>query len=545
MPRVLISDEVSARAIECLRRAGGIEVDYRPTLSAAGLRDALAGCAALVVRSRTKVTAGVLEAADGLLVIGRAGTGVDNVDVEAATRRGVVVMNVPGGNTISAAEHTLAMLLAVARGIPAADRSVRSGRWERGRFVGAELEGKVLGVVGLGRIGREVAARARAFGMEVIAHDPFVSAEEAERSPATFLPLPDLLRRADFVTLHTPLTSETRHMIGAEELALMRPEARLVNCARGGIVDEAALARALEAGRLAAAALDVFEQEPPADLPFRGMEQVVLTPHLAASTAEAQEKVAVSIAEQVRDYLLEGVPRNAVNAPAVDPKVRETAAPFLDLAESLGRFQAQVAEGRLREVAVECGGEVPEGARASVTVAVLKGYFERFLTGPVNAVNAAWIARERGVRLREIQATEPHDYRNLIATVFESDAGRRTIAGTVFGRNLPRVVTLDGFRFDVRPEGELLLVSNDDRPGIVGMVGTLLGEHQINIAHMSLGRDRAGGQAIAVLQIDTPLPGDLAAELRSRPGITWVRAVSLGRRAGPPAAPDEASAGGP
>ncbi|HZI94438.1 MAG TPA: phosphoglycerate dehydrogenase [Patescibacteria group bacterium] len=525
--KVLISDEVSERALQRFNAEAGLIVDYRPGLPADELLKIIPGYAALVVRSQTKVTAGVIDKAELLQVIGRAGTGVDNVDLEAATRRGIVVMNVPGGNTVSAAEHTMAMLLSMARGIPAADRSMRAGKWERGRFVGSELEGKVLGVLGMGKVGREVAHRARAFGMETIGYDPFVSAEDIQRSQVTFVPLDQIFARADFITVHTPLTPETRHLVGDKELAACKPGVRLVNCARGGIVDEKALAGHLKTGHVAGAAFDVFEEEPPKDLPFRDLENVVLTPHLAASTTEAQEKVAVIIAEQICDYLRDGVARNAVNVTPMDPKVRERVAPFLALAEKLGRFQSQMVEGRLREVTVEYSGEIPTEAIAALTVAILKGYFERFLSGPVNAVNAAWIARERGIRLNEVRTTEPQDYMNLITAMFESDSKRQAIAGTVFGRNLPRIVRLDGFRFDAMPEGELLLVSNDDRPGIVGMVGSLLGFHQVNIAYMSLGRDRIGGQAIAVINIDSPLPEAVAEELRARPGILWVRTVRL------------------
>jgi D-3-phosphoglycerate dehydrogenase len=528
MKRVLISDELSPRALERFAAEPGVRADNRPGLPAAQLLEVIGGYEALVVRSATKVTAAVIEAGSRLQVIGRAGTGVDNVDVDTATRRGVVVMNVPGGNTISAAEHTMALLLSLARGVPAADRSMQAGRWERGRFTGSELAGKTLGVVGLGRIGREVATRAVSFDMEVIAHDPFVSADDAHRATVPLLPLAELLRRSDFITLHTPLSEATRHMIGAAEIAAMRPGARLVNCARGGLVDEAALAEALRSGKLAGAALDVFEQEPPGEgFPLRGLDQAILTPHLAASTAEAQEKVGVLIADQVCDYLRDGVARNAVNVTSIDPRLRERAAPHLALAESIGRLQAQMIEGRLRQVTVECSGDVPDDALPAVTVAVLKGCFETFLSAPVNAVNAGWLARDRGVGLREVRAHEPHDYQNLITTIFETDARSRTVAGTVFGRNMPRLVTLDGFRFDALPQGELLLVSNDDRPGIVGMIGSLLGEHQVNIAHMSLGRDRAGGQAIAALSIDSPLPAGVLEQLRQRPGILWVRAVHL------------------
>jgi D-3-phosphoglycerate dehydrogenase len=364
--------------------------------------------------------------------------------------------------------------------------------------------------------------------MEVIAHDPFVSAEGARTGSIPLLSLDDLLPRSDFLTLHVPLTAATKGMIGGKELASLPRGARLINCARGGIVDEAALAKALESGHLAGAALDVFAQEPPAqDLPFRGMDQVILTPHLAASTSEAQEKVAVLIADQVCDYLRDGVARNAANVTSMDPRQRELAAPYLELAETLGRCQGELLEGRLHEITVECSGDVPEEALPAVTIAVLKGYLERFLHDPVNAVNAAWLAKERGLELREVRSRASHDYQNLITTIFRSDQRSRAITGTVFGRNLPRIVALDGFRFDALPRGALLLVSNDDRPGIVGRIGTLLGDNRINIAHMSLGRDREGGQALAAISVDTPVPPEIASKLQATPGIVWVKSIHL------------------
>ncbi len=527
MTKILISDQVSPRAVDRFRAEKDLEVDFRPGLLPDQLKAIIGGYAALVVRSATQVTAELIEAADRLQVIGRAGTGVDNVDLEAATRRGIVVMNVPGGNTVSAAEHTMALLLAMARGIPAADRSIRSGKWERGRFVGSELEGKVLGVLGMGKVGRAVAHRARSFGMEVIAFDPFVSADDVQRSGTAFVALEEIFRRSDFITVHTPLTPQTRYLVGEREIASSKPGVRIVNCARGGIVDEAALERYIASGHVAGAALDVYENEPPKAHPFFERDNVVLTPHLAASTAEAQEKVGVIIAEQICDYLRDGTARNAVNVTPMDPRVRERVAPHLELAEKLGRLQAQMIEGHLREVTVEYSGEIPSEALPALTVAILKGYFERFLSGPVNAVNAGYIARERGIRLNEVRTSEPQDYINLITAVFETDVKKQAIAGTVFGRNLPRIVRLDGYRFDAMPQGDLMLVSNDDRPGIVGILGNILGKHEINIAYMSLGRDRIGGQAIAVINIDSELGDEVAEELRAQPGILWVKSVQL------------------
>lgn len=525
--KVLITDKVSGKAVERFQAEKGLEVDFRPGLSPEEIISSMEGVAALVVRSRTKVTADIIKAGTSLRVIGRAGTGVDNVDVEAATRAGVVVMNVPGGNTLSAAEHTFSLMLALARRIPGAARSMAEGRWERGKFLGSELHGKTLGVLGVGRIGREVARRAAAFGMDVLGHDPFLPEEMMEKIPVQFAPLEEVLRRSDFITIHTPLTPETRHLLGAEQLAACKPTARIVNCARGGIVDERAVAEALEAGRLGGAAFDVYEKEPPEDLPFRDHPDVICTPHLAASTEEAQERVAVDIADQICDYLNNGVARNAINLTTLDARTQEKAEPYLELARKLGSLQAQLMDGNPREIVVEFGGEVPQEATGPLTVAVLRGFLERQISDPVNEVNASFVARERGVRLREIRSAEAVDYTSIITVTVEATGGKRQISGTLFGRNLPRIVRLDGYHFDALPEGNLLFVSNDDRPGIIGMVGSTMGRNGINIAYMSVGRDRSGGQAIAILNLDSEVPPAVREEILTEPGINWVRTAQL------------------
>ncbi|MBI3447576.1 MAG: phosphoglycerate dehydrogenase [Acidobacteria bacterium] len=525
--RVLITDEVSDRCVDRFRAEKGLVVDYRPGLSADALREMIGGCTALVVRSQTKVTAPILAAGKKLRVIGRAGTGVDNVDVEAATRAGIVVMNVPGGNTISAAEHTLSLLLALARQIPQADASVKAGRWERGKFVGTELHGKTIGIVGVGKVGREVARRARAFGMEVLGYDPFLPEELMEKSRIRFVHLDEIFKRSDFITVHTPLTPQTRYLVGAKELATCKPGMRLVNCARGGIVDEKAVADALREGRIGGAAFDVYEQEPPKDLPFAGMPNVICTPHLAASTEEAQERVAVDIAEQICEYLRDGVARNAVNLTTLDAKTQKLAGPFLSLAAKMGRLHAQLMTGNPREIIVEYGGEIPQEATGPLSVAILRGFLESHLSNPVNAVNASFIAKERGIRLREIRTPEAVDYTSLVTVTVESAESKLTISGTLFGRNLARIVRLDGYHFDALPEGSLILVSNDDRPGIIGLLGTTLGRNNINIANMSVGRDRTGGRAIAILNIDSEVPQVVLDEIRAAPGIVWVKTANL------------------
>jgi len=525
--RVLVTDKVSGKCIDRLKAEPGLEVDYRPGLDPGALLAAIGSCAALVVRSQTKVTAEVIQAGRSLRVIGRAGTGVDNVDLEAATRAGIVVMNVPGGNTISAAEHAFSLLLSLARQIPAADASVKAGRWERSKFLGTELHGKTLGILGVGRIGREVARRASSFGMEILGYDPFLSQDLVEKSTVRFVPLEEVFRSSDFITVHTPLTPQTRHLIGQKELASCKPGVRIVNCARGGIVDEAAVAEALRAGKIGGAAFDVYETEPPKDLPFSGMANVICTPHLAASTEEAQERVAVDIAEQICDYLRDGVARNALNLGTLDPRVRGISQPFSALAFKLGRLHEQLMEGNPREMIIEYGGEIPEEATGLLTSAILRGFLERHLSVPVNDVNAAVVAKERGIRLREIRSAEAVDFTNLVTVTIEGTEGSRAVSGTLFGRNMPRIVRLDGYHFDALPEGTLLLVSNDDRPGIIGMLGSTLGRNDINIAYMSVGRDHSGGRAIAILNVDSEIPAAIQDELRASPGILWVRSATL------------------
>ncbi len=526
-PKVLIADPVSPLCQEILRRAG-IEVEVRTGLPAAEMRGALAGASGLVVRSETKVTEDLLAAAPTLRVVGRAGTGVDNIDVAAATRRGVVVMNAPGENTIAAAEHTFSLLLALSRNVPAADRSLKSGKWERARFLGVELMGKSLGIVGLGKVGREVASRARAFGMEVIGFDPFLPEEAVARLGVPMRPLPDLLSRSDFLTFHVPLNPQTRHLIGAAELERCKKGVRIVNCARGGIVDEAALAQAIRDGKVAGAALDVYEKEPPgAAHPLVGLDAVVATPHLGASTFEAQEKVAIRIADQIVAFLERGSVAGAVNLDPVEPEVLRAIGPWMDLAERLGRLQSRMSSAGADEVTVEIGGALLDHPVSLLTASFLKGCLEGIVTSPLNRVNAPVLAKEMGLKIQEVRATDAGDYASLITTRIRAGGSQRTLAGTLFGRKEPRIVRLDDYAFDALPEGEMLLCSNDDRPGMVGSLGTLLGEAGINIAHLSLGRDRTGGRAIAIFNLDSPVGADLLARIRGLRGILWAEQVSL------------------
>lgn len=524
--RVLVTDSLQEVGIEVLR-AEGLEVDVVPTLEPAELARRIAPYAGLVVRSASKITAEVIAAAPALQVIGRAGIGLDNVDVDAATRRGIVCMNTPGGNTIAAAEHTMALLLAMARKLPQAHAHLKGGKWERERFLGAELYGKTLGVVGLGRIGSEVARRAQSFAMTVIAYDPYLTEEAAQRLGVELTDLAALLRRADFITVHIPLTKETRGLIGAAEFAKMKDGVRLVNCARGGIVDEAALAAAVQAGKVAGAALDVFEREPPWGSPVLELEPVVVTPHLGASTEEAQSSVAIAIAQQVADLLVRGIVRNAVNAPSVDPEQLKELAPYLTLAAKLGSFLGQLARGRMAEVTLQYAGEVASHAVQPLTVTFLRGLLQVILEENVTDVNAPYLARQRGLRVVESKTPVSEDFASLLTAELRTDTGAWQVAGTLFHRKEPRIVQVDGYPMEAHPEGWMLVFSNDDVPGVIGRIGTLFGARGINIAGMQLGRQRPGGRAVSILNLDSAVPDHVMAELRALPNIRSATLVRL------------------
>ena len=526
MKRVLITDSLHESGVELLR-AEGLVVDVIPTLPAAELTQRIGPYAGLVVRSATRITAEVIEAAAFLEVIGRAGVGLDNVDVDAASRRGIVCMNTPGGNTIAAAEHTMALLLAMARKVPQAHAQLRGGKWERERFLGAEVYGKILGIIGLGRIGAEVARRAQGFAMTVIAYDPYLGEEVAQRLGVELVDLDTLYRRADFVTVHVPLMKDTRGLIGAAELAKMRDGVRIVNCARGGIVDEAALAAAIQSGKVAGAALDVFEQEPPWGSPVLDLEPVVVTPHLGASTEEAQTAVAVAIAQQVADLLLRGIVRNAINAPSVDPELLKELAPYLALAGKLGSFLGQVSEGRMLEVRLTYAGEVASLAVQPLTVTFLRGLLAVILEENVSDVNAPYLARQRGIRVVESKTPVAEDFASLVTAELRTDVGARQVAGTLYHRREPRLVQLDGFRLEAHLSGRMLVFSNDDVPGVIGRIGTLFGARGINIAGMQLGRERPGGRAVSILNLDSPVPDAVLAELRALPHIRSATLVRL------------------
>ncbi|MEE9226932.1 MAG: phosphoglycerate dehydrogenase [Acidobacteriota bacterium] len=525
--KVVIADSISSRCRETLEKEPGMVVVEGEDWSAEQLREGMKDCLAVIVRSRTRITREIIESAPHLRVIGRAGTGIDNIDVEAATQRGILVMNTPGENTISAAEHTFCLLLALSRMLPQAAWKVAQGGWRGDIQLGVEVYGKTLGVIGLGRVGREVVSRAKAFGMQVVGHDPFLTDKVATRIQVPLLELDELLRQADFLTLHTPLTEKTRHCLGKREFALCKRGMRIVNCARGGLIDETALIRALDSGQVGGAALDVFEKEPPGKNPILGRPDVIATPHLGASTREALDKVAVRIAEQVIRYLREGAIENSINAVGMDPEILEQLKPFRWLAERLGRLHAQLAQERLQEVTVEYTGGVSEYPMKPITSALLKGYLEHFLTEPVNDVNAVYLAEQNGIHLKEIRSRENQDFANLITATFQFSAGERTISGTLFGRRNPRIVRLDNYFFDAIPQGEILICSNDDRPGIIGRLGTILGNRKINIAHLSMGRDHTGGRAVAIFNLDEEVPPAGLREIEEVEGIIRVQRARL------------------
>lgn len=527
--KIFVADDVSESGLEPLI-AASFAVEKRTRLAGDELREAVRDCEGLVVRSETKVTAELMDAATRLRVVGRAGVGVDNIDVGAATTRGIVVMNAPDGNTITTAEHTIAMLVSLARRVPQANASLKSGRWERKHFIGVELRGKTLGIIGLGRIGRVVASRALSFGMNIIAFDPFIAPEQARDLELETASLEDVFARADFLTVHTPLTSETRGIIGPAAFARMKKGVRLINCARGGLIDERALLAAIKEGTVAGAALDVFEEEPPpADHPLLALEEVIVTPHLGASTREAQEGVALTVAEQMRDYLLTGALRGAVNVPSLGAQELNVLQPFIGLADSLGRFQAQLIDEAVREVRIEYAGEVAEMDAAPVTRAFLAGLL-RNVSARVNVVNAFLIAEERGISVTAsyTRSTGTSDGGHAIRTRVLSTSGEQTVAGTLFGSGTEgRITEINGFRIEAIPHGHMLVTRNLDVPGVIGHLGTVLGQHGVNISRFHLGRRERGGEAMAVIETDAPLSDDTLKELRAYEPVISARQIEL------------------
>jgi D-3-phosphoglycerate dehydrogenase len=520
--KILVADPISEKGVEVLRAK--FPTDVNTGLQEDELLKIIGDYDALVVRSQTKVNAKVIEAGKKLRVIGRAGVGVDNVDVDAATRRGIIVMNTPGGNTVSTAEHTFSMMMALARKIPQAHATVQAGQWDRKSFQGVELYNKTLGIIGMGRIGTEVARRAIAFGMRVLAYDPFLSLSKAKALQVEVVELDDIYSRSDFITLHVPITDQTRGMINKDAIAKMKNGVRLINCARGGLIVEADLAEALKAGKVAGAALDVFEAEPPKDSPLLALDNVVMTPHLGASTAEAQESVGTEVAEQIADALSGGTIRNAVNMPSVDAKVLEKLRPVLSFGETLGRFLAQLAPPRLDRLTIEFSGKAAEWETNPVQRAILKGLLEKVQGAEVNYVNAPSIAGNLGLRIEEIKTAESEDYTELITL----RADGHSVAGTFYGSlNNPRIVRINDMPVEAVPTGVVFIMRNVDRPGVVGWIGTIMGKHKINIAGMSLGRDKQGGHALTVVNLDSAPSEEVLAEIRADKDILDVKVARL------------------
>jgi len=530
LPKVLVADPISTSGIEELSAGGTLDVTVQTGLPAADLIKIIPEYAALVVRSETKVTAAVLEAAKNLKVIGRAGVGVDNVDIPAATKAGVIVMNTPGGNTISTAELAFSLIVSLARSIPQADASMKAGRWDRKKYQGVELYNKTLGILGMGRIGSEVASRAIAFGMRVIAYDPYLSKAKADSLHVEVVEnIDDLLPRVDFLTMHMPLTAETKHMIDARRLALCKKGVRIVNCARGGLIDEAALKVGLESGQVAAAALDVYEVEPPpADFPLKDLKNIVFTPHLGASTAEAQENVGIEIAQAIRAALLDGEIRNAVNMPSIDAKTFAIVKPYLTLGDKLGRFAAQIAPKRNDRIVITYGGKAVDLPTESVTRAVLTGFLQHAGGEEVNSVNVRSMASTLGLNIEEVKSSEQTDFNEWLHVAVYSGESKVSIGGTFFGAKYePRIVRVNSRPVEVTPEGVVLLLENHDVPGIVGKVGTILGGHKVNIASMSLSRTEIGGTALTLLNLDSAPDQKVLDELLKSPDIVAARVIQL------------------
>jgi len=527
-PNVLVADSISPRGIGELKRDGMLGVTINTGLSEPELIKIIPAFSGLVVRSQTKVTAPILNAGARLRVIGRAGVGVDNVDVETATRRGIIVLNAPGGNTVSTAEHAFSLLLSVARKIPQADANVRNKNWNKKDFEGVELYDKTLGIIGMGRIGSELSRRAIAFGMRVVAYDPYLSATRARSLQVELVDeLDDLLASADFISLHTPLTAETRHLFDRARLQKTKRGVRIINCARGGLIDEDVLAAALQDRHVAGAALDVFETEPlPPDSPLRGAPNLVLTPHLGASTAEAQESVGIEIAQSIRAALLEGTIRNAVNMPNLDAKTLAVIGPHLRFGEKLGKFLSQIAPRRADVLNINYSGKVNEVDTTAITRSVLKGFLHAAGGSDVNEVNAPAFAESLGLKVSESRLSAPGDYTDMLELSAAGEGKTVSVGGAFFGAT-PRIVSINSRPVEARPHGVVLVLENRDRPGMVGRIGTLLGDHGVNIATMSLSRNQAGGTALTVLNLDTAPDATLLEQIRVSEDIHSAQVIEL------------------
>ncbi|MFH1655364.1 MAG: phosphoglycerate dehydrogenase [Candidatus Omnitrophota bacterium] len=525
--KVLVSDKLSQEGLKILEKEKEIQVDVKTGLDPEELKKIIKNYDAIIIRSGTKLKKDIIDKADNLRVIGRAGVGLDNVDLTAATSRGIIVMNTPAGNTISTAEHTMSLILALSRNIPQSAASLKAGEWKRSKFMGTELHNKILGIVGLGRIGSEVAKRALSFGMKIIAYDPFLSLDVAKQAGVEVVELKDLLKKADYITLHTPLSAETKHMISDKEFALMKTTAKIVNCARGGIIDEKALEKAIKAGKIAGAAIDVFEKEPPLDSPLLKLDNVITTPHLGASTEEAQVNVAIEIAEVVRDALLGKGIRNAANFPSVEPETYKMLEPYINLSEKLGQLSSQLVQGRIKRVDINYSGQITNQKTEPLTLALIKGILEPIVQETVNFVNAFSLAKERGIKVQESKSATEEEFVNLISLQVVTDKTKITVAGTLSSNNKPRIVKLEDYYVEAVPQGYMIIIHNQDKPGIIGTIGTILGKNKINIAFMTFGRKEAGGKSISVINVDSPVSEKVLEQIKKSKHIISAKVIKL------------------
>ena len=524
-PRVLISDALSDAALQIFKDRG-VEVDFKPGIDKDEIAKIIGDYDGLAIRSATKVTAKLLDAATRLKVVGRAGIGVDNVDIPSATAKGVIVMNTPFGNSITTAEHAIAMMFALARQIPQADASTQAGKWEKNRFMGVELSGKLLGIIGCGNIGSIVAARAIGLKMRVIAYDPFLSPERALELGVEKVEIEDLLKRADIISLHTPMTAQTKNILSAENLAKTKVGVRIVNCARGGLIDEAALRAALDAGHVAGAAIDVFVEEPAKSNPLFGHPNVVCTPHLGAATSEAQENVALQVAEQMSDYLLRGAISNAINFPSITAEEAPKLRPYIALAEKLGSFAGQLTESGLKTVHITYSGEVAGMKTKALTSAAIAGLLRPMLAD-INVVSAPSVAKERGVVVEETVREVTGDYASLITVSVTTERQERAVSGTVFQDGKPRMLEIKGIKVDAEFAPSMIYVTNEDKPGFIGRFAGLLGEAGVNIATFALGRDKQGGSAIALVEVDGQVPQSVIEQVHKIPGVKQAKALTF------------------
>ncbi len=524
MPKVLISDKLSPQAVDVFKQRG-VEADVKTGLKPEELMEIIGEYDGLAIRSATKVTADILKAAKNLRVVGRAGIGVDNVDIPAATAQGVVVMNTPFGNSVTTAEHTISLMMALARQIPQANASTHAGKWEKSAFMGVELAGKTLGLIGAGNIGSIVADRAQGLKMQVIAYDPYLSQERAEEMNVEKVELDALLERADFITLHTPLTDTTKNIINKNTLAMCKKGVRIVNCARGGLVNEADIKEALESGHVAGLALDVYEEEPAKSNVLFGMPQVVCTPHLGASTTEAQENVAVQVAEQMADYLTKGAVTNALNIPSMSAEDAAKLKPYVTLMEQLGAFTGQLTENGLTKITIEYEGKAASLNTKPLTAVALKGVLSPLIDN-VNMVNAPLVAKERNIEVSTVDHERSGNYQTMVRITAETDKRSRTVAGTLFGKKL-RIVEVGGIQLEASLGAHMLYINNDDKPGLIGSLGTLLGKHSINIACFNLGRQTEGDDALALIEVDQPVSKEILAEIAALAGVRQVKALQF------------------